>query len=97
MSYDMSIGDESFNYTYNVAQMWYACYPKKGIRKHYGKSGKRAVKILRKLRDYMEENEEKLREYEPDNGWGSYKGALAFVSDLIAASLRNPDGIWYGD
>ena len=24
MSYDMSIGEEDFNYTYNVSKMWYA-------------------------------------------------------------------------
>ena len=97
MSYDMKIADEDFNYTYNVAEMWYSCYPDKGIRKHYGLTGKQALPILRKLREYMEDNKTKLKKMEPDNGWGSYEGALVFVNKLIAASLRHPRAKWSGD
>jgi hypothetical protein len=97
MSYDMQIGDEDFNYTYNVASMWYDCYPDKGIREIYGAQGSVALKILRKLREHMEDNAERLREMEPDNGWGSFDGALEFINKLIAASLRNPNKQWKGD
>jgi len=97
MSYDLNIGDESFNYTYNVSKMWYACYPDKGIRKHYGLSGKESVPVLRKLREYMENNYISLVEIEPDNGWGSYEGAVQFVGRLILAGIRNPNEIWEGD
>ena len=76
--------------------MWYDCYKEKGIREHYGLTGKEAVPVLRKLRDHMEENRERLKEMEPDNGWGSYIGALKFVGELIIASLENPDEVWYG-
>ena len=97
MSYDMSIGDSDFNYTYNVSKMWYACYPNKGIREHYGHTGRQALPTLRKLRNYMEENQETLIEFEPENGWGSYRGALQFVNELIEASLDYPNAIWLGD
>lgn len=40
MSYDMSIGEEYFNFTYNVSKMWYAAIPDKGIRAFYGMTGK---------------------------------------------------------
>ena len=93
----MSIGNESFNYTYNVSLMWYACYPGKGIRKHYGLSGDESLPVLRGLREYMENNYKTLVEMEPDNGWGSYEGALQFVSNLIFAAIKNPDEIWEGD
>ena len=93
----MSIGDNWFNYTYNVGEMWYACYKDKGIRQHYGLSGKEAIPVLRKLREYMEDNKEQLIKMEPPNGWGSYIGALEFVNKLIIASLENPDKIWEGD
>lgn len=97
MSYDMGIGEEDFNYTWNVAPMWYDLYKENGIREIYGLTGKQAVPVLRALREHMEDNAERLRELEPDNGWGSFDGALAFVSNLIAASLRNPDDLWDGD
>lgn len=97
MSYDMNIGGEDFNYTYNVAPMWYSAFPDDGIRKHYGKSGADAIPILRGLRLYMENNQEKLIKMNPDNGWGDYYGALEFVNKLIIASLRNPDEVWEGD
>ena len=71
MSYDMDIGNEYFNYASNVSEMWYDCYPDKGIREHYGLTGKEAVPVLRKLREHMEDNTERLREMEPDNRYGS--------------------------
>ena len=97
MSYDMSIGGESFNYTYNVADMWYAAIPETGIRTHYGMNGREAIKPLEKIINYMLEHEDELRKIEPDNGWGSYEGALVFVSHLIGASLRNLEETWEGD
>lgn len=97
MSYDMSIGREDFNYTYNVAPMWYDFYKENGIREIYGLSGEAAVKKLRLLREHMEDNRDRMLSMEPDNGWGSYYGALEFVNKLVAASLRNPDLVWDGD
>jgi len=97
MSYDLEIGEEDIGYTYNVAPMWYSCYPNKGIRVVYGLSGEEAIPVLRKLREYMEDNKDKLMKLQPDNGWGSYEGAVKFVSKLIMMSLRNKDAIWHGD
>ena len=97
MSYDMSIGNETFNYTYNVSKMWYSCYKKKGIRKHYGLTGKQAIPVLQGLYTHMILNNEKLKEYNPVNGWGDFDGALKFVSDLMKASVNNLDEVWVGD
>lgn len=97
MSYDMHIGDDDFNYTYNVSPMWYAAMPEKGIRSHYGMTGKDALVPLRRMREYMEDNRDELEAMNPENGWGSYEGALEFVNKLISASLRNPDETWEGD
>ena len=97
MSYDMSIGEEDFNFTYNVAKMWYAAIPDKGIRAFYGMTGKEAVKVQQHIFNYMVDNKEELMQYEPSNGWGSYDGALKFVAKLIVASLNNPYEIWEGD
>ena len=97
MSYDMHIADEDFNYTYNVAPMWYAAIPDAGIRTHYGMTGRQALRPLRHIREYMEDHRDDLVKLNPDNGWGDYDGALQFVTDLIGASLRNPNAIWHGD
>lgn len=97
MSYDMCIGDENFNYTYNVSKMWYAAKPEKGIRSHYGLTGKEAVVPLMEIINYMVLNKESLMQYQPANGWGSYDGALKFVMALVIASLNNPEEVWEGD
>lgn len=97
MSYDMHIGDQNFNYTYNVGRMWYDCYPDEGIRTHYSLTGTDALPVLRYLREHMENNRDRLLDMEPENGWGHYEGALAFVNSLILASIENPDEIWEGD
>lgn len=97
MSYDMQIGAESFNYTWNVGKMWRDIYPKDGIRAHYGKTGKEASEILTVLYMAMVFRKDKLIKMNPTNGWGDYYGALEFVHKLICASLRNPDEIWSGD
>ena len=97
MSYDMSIGDEEFNYTYNVSEMWYDCYDNDGIRKHYNLKGEDAIPILKTLQSHMIHSKERLEKMNPRNGWGSYEGALNFVNDLIEASKRNPNEYWTGD
>ncbi len=97
MSYDMEIGSEEFNYTYNVSPMWYAAKPDPGIRAHYGMTGQEAIIPLREIREYMESHRDELLKLNPENGWGDYYGALEFVTKLINASIRNPDAVWSGD
>jgi hypothetical protein len=97
MSYDMSIGDEDFNYTYNVAPMWRDLYKENGIREIYGLTGEKAIPVLRLLREHMEDNRERLVKMNPSNGWGDYEGALWFVNELLGASIVNKIGIWKGD
>jgi hypothetical protein len=97
MSYDMSIGEEEFNYTYNVALMWYASEPELGIRAIYGSTGREAIPILRNMRAYMEEHWEDMKAMEPDNGWGDALGAYTFLNHLLIASAANPSEVWRGD
>lgn len=97
MSYDMQIAGEQYNYTWNVSPMWYAAMPGKGIRAHYGMTGREALAPLRAIRAYMEDNMTELLPMNPANGWGDYWGALQFVTDLVNASLRNPEAVWDGD
>ena len=70
MSYDMYIGDEEYNYTYNVSKMWYAANSECGIRVHYGLTGYKALKPLLNIYNYMVLNEYELKKMNPSNGWG---------------------------
>jgi hypothetical protein len=97
MSYDMSIADKYFNYTFNVSGMWYASEPEKGIRAIYGLTGEEARPILRKMRDHMENHWQKMVDMEPSNGWGSAIGAFTFLNELIIASIEYPEEFWSGD
>lgn len=97
MSYDMSIGKSELNYTYNVAPMWYSILPEKGIRTFYGMTGKESLQVLTYLYFQMIGNADNLKKMNPENGWGSFDGALTFVNDLILAAIENPDEVWEGD
>ena len=94
MSFDFQIGNEDFNYTYNVSPMFYACYPEHGIRIIDGFIGKRAEFNLNVLREYMIEHARELEAMNPTNGWGDYIGALQLVNNLLHASQRHPIKIW---
>ena len=97
MSYDLSIGEEDFNITYNVGPMFYAAIPEKGIRAIYGKTGRGAVPVLRDMREYFEENKVKLEKMEPSNGWGTFDNTYKCLCKMVLASMNNLDDEWSGD
>lgn len=57
MSYDISIGEESFNYTSNVSAMFYDHIPQEdsrgGLHELHGKTGKQAAEIMGRAFDAM--------------------------------------------
>ena len=97
MSYDIKISEEGFNLTYNVSPMFYAAIPERGIRAIYGETGLVALKILRDLREYFENNVDKLKAMEPDNGWGTFENTYKCICKIILASVNNPNELWSGD
>lgn len=106
MSYDVSIGSESFNYTSNVSRLWYDHIPDTGkgggLRELEGLTGKQAAAILADAFDAMHRTRLKFwREatvgdpdfcalYDAKNGWGSAIGALIFTAQIMAACHANP-------
>ena len=96
MSYDMSIGDEHFNITYNIAPMFYS-HNELGIRFIYGKTGKQAMGLLYKMLVHFKNNKDDLQEMNPINGWGSYDGTVRFIENIIEASNNNRRKKWRGD
>lgn len=52
-----------------------------------------AAPILREGLRYMAEHETEMRELEPANGWGSYDGAIRYLSRILGACELHPRGI----
>lgn len=96
MSYDMEIGNEDFNLTYNVSPMLYK-HNKEGIRFIYGKTGLEASVLLLDMYHYFLNNMVELEKLNPENGWGSWSNTVDLLNKMIKASINNKDEIWKGD
>lgn len=106
MSYDVFIGDASFNFTSNVGQLFYDHIPadrsRGGLHELHGITGKQAVPILAEAFERMNGTRHKLwrehavgepefcAKYDAKNGWGSTVGALIFLAQILAACAQNP-------
>jgi hypothetical protein len=101
MSYDVYIGDRSFNYTSNVSKLFYDHIPD-GIHALHGLTGKQAVEVLdgafnrlnRTRIDLWREHDvgepRFCAKYDAPNGWGSALGAIVFLAEILAACAQNP-------
>lgn len=103
MSYDIYIGDENYNYTSNLAKLFYDHIPaaeeggRGGLHELHGKTGKQAGDILADAFTRIDRSayrNDNLKgfcaRYDAPNGWGSTVGALLFLSCVMAACYRNP-------
>ena len=101
MSFDFQMiehGPETkVNYTSNVAPMFKAAIPDKGIMVIKGMTGSRAVQPLIYIRNYMVQHREEMEALNPANGWGDYSGVLRLLDRLIEISQNFPDGEWEVD
>ncbi|XAI96548.1 hypothetical protein [Microcystis phage Mae-JY35] len=103
MSYDVSIGDVSLNYTFNMARLFYDLIPnydvecRGGLFAIDGLTGKEATGVLSAAfeninHDYCALNGASgFREkYDAPNGWGSTDGAMIFLARILAGCALNP-------
>lgn len=100
MSYDVSIGDAWFNYTSNVAALFYDHIPPRdegccgGLHALNGLTGKQAVTILqdafRAIHQGYCDDPRFGTKYDAPNGWGSTVGGLIFLAQIFAACAANP-------
>lgn len=107
MSYDVDIGGQSFNYTYNLSRLFLDHVgggDARGLWALSGRTGAEAVPILADAFDRLEVTRRRnWREavgepgmcelYDPPNGWGSTLGAVVFLGQLLAACAQNPDDV----
>ncbi len=106
MSYDVSIGEHSFNYTWNMSKLFYDHIPadrdRGGLHELNGLTGKQAAEVLSDAFARIDQTRhgvwthERIGDpefcamYDAPNGWGSTIGAVLFLAEILAACALNP-------
>ena len=94
MSYDITIGPDYFNYTWNLGPFFRDMIGGDGLRELNGLTGKQAFELLRKSFDQIERGLTRERpfsiKYDAPNGWGSTMGATVFLAKLMASCAAHP-------
>ena len=103
MSYDIDIGEHWFNYTYNLAPLFYDHIDAEegvhrgGLHALHGLTGKQAREVLAGAFEAIHRtaySAESItvfrRKYDAPNGWGNTDTALIFLARLMAACAENP-------
>lgn len=83
----------SKNITHNVNKMWIEAGIYEALYESEGKTAKDIIPILIKGLENMVQNPSKYKKLNPTNGWGSYDGAVRWLTDLIIEFKDYPDGI----
>lgn len=91
MSYWVSVGDWSENYTSNVGGMWADVLRKPlGELIDEGHTGQTlAPELLEGIRRFLT-SYPKQEERNPPNGWGDARGALDYLINIYIACIKNP-------
>lgn len=86
------------NYTSNCSQMWDTA----GCRlrdwaydKAAGRTAATLIEPLRTAIKTMADDPKRFIAMEPDNGWGSYEGALAWLRSILRACEKYPEASVY--
>lgn len=112
MSYDVAIMKEvdgemmtcqdCGNMTANVGKMYYTCLREMGYEGRLSAwDGKPAYEFLpyaEGIIQRMKDDPKRFEAMNPDNGWGSYEGALKWMQEIRKAILLSPDDAiihWY--
>lgn len=106
MSYDVSIGPRSFNYTSNASALFYDHIADVtaggGIHELHGKTGREACQIIQEALERINRTRHDLwsvnavgepkffARYDAPNGWGSALGAILFLSQILGACAEHP-------
>lgn len=94
MSYEVTVGSQEFNYTYNMGKFFadFGVHPTADLE---GLStGSAMIAITAALYLLSREDHEELRnKYDAPNGWGDVEGATRFLFNIYLACLTAE----YGD
>jgi hypothetical protein len=89
VSYDVDVGDESFNMTSNMSKFFvhYGVYPPELDAKP---ALDVAVCIEAALQSIMATDTDKLDTFDDPGGWGNWSAAVGFLREIRAACCRVP-------
>lgn len=94
MSYDIRFScthcgrsDDHLNYTYNLAAMFRWALGGNGLRDLNGLTAEAAIPLLEKAIEKCEADGD-LSRFDAPNGWGSGRGALDFLRNILTAARR---------
>lgn len=96
MSYDVSVGEFSANYTSNVWRMFHTHISHKGtigVQALNGLTGRAAGVILSHAIEAIHAEScerDGLAHYDSPNGWGNATGAVMFLARILGACHRYP-------
>jgi hypothetical protein len=105
MSYDLHLTTNTidgkpvtvcdWNITYNLAPMFrHEDDLVDSLRTLNGLTGKDAGPLCLAALTRLIKDPEHYQAMEPDNGWGTYDGAVSFLCEIATASFANPSAVW---
>lgn len=91
MSYDIDVGTQEFNYTYNMGKFFkdFGVHPRDMHGEPPYEVAFRISLALTKIPLYG--LEDLKSEYDAPNGWGTVEGATRFLMDIYMACITEPD------
>ena len=94
MSYDVTVGSQEFNYTYNMGPFFlaYGVHPLADLSGLSRESAMIAISSALYLLS-REDHEELRNKYDAPNGWGDVEGATRFLFNIYMACFTAE----YGD
>ena len=78
------------NMTHNLTPMWRKAGIYDALYNAEGKLAQEIISILKVGLDDMEEYSDEYKKLSPSNGWGTYEGAIEFLSGIINACESYP-------
>lgn len=101
MSYDVLVGDKSYNYTYNLGNLFCefllpAAAPRPGIYALDGMTGREAAGFINEALESIQIAirqrglEPFVAQYRPKNDWGDAHGAIMFLALIGTACAAKP-------
>jgi hypothetical protein len=86
---DHRVGIHSWNVTYNLGTMLRAAgFPP--WRDLIGAPAAEVAETLAKVAETLREDPDGFKQYNPDNGWGTYEGAVEFVESFRDGCANHP-------
>lgn len=81
------------NCTHNLSPMWNKAGVYEALYKSTGKKAGELVAELEAGLKHMVENASEYQHLNPENGWGSYEGAVWFLREFLDACREHPKAI----